>query len=383
MAHILKAETWRGKTAIVGVGTTRQGEHPGRSAEQIGVEALGLALADSGIDKSEIDGLITCATTQGQGTDASFGPLLGIDPAFSATLDYGSCNFSLHLAVMAIASGLASTVALIYGCNQRTNKASFAGGYGAGADFTHPYGYLHVAAPFAMAFNRHRHLYGTTEEQLGHVAVVQREYARMNPLSVFTDPLTIDDYLATPYLIEPLRRHDMTMISDGGAALIVTSAERARDLPGKAVSVAGMAEQAAWRSNDLEDNVMRPWMKNVAARLYGSSGFTPDQIDLLYVQDPCSFYILEMLEHYGFCQPGESGPFVAAGNTRLGGRLPVNTNGGQLSEAYMWGWLHLCEAVRQLRGECGARQVLGARVAQYASAAAGLRGAATILTVED
>jgi len=373
------AADYSGKVAIAGLGATAQGEHPGRSAESLGVEALKLALADAGIEKGQIDGLITCKTTQGFGADTDYGPLLGIDPAFSASLDYGSCNFSLHLAVMAIMTGMANTVALIYGCNQRTGKADFARGYSAAADFTLPYGYLHMAGPFALAFRRHQHLYGTTEEQLGHVAVVQREYARMNPLSVMTDPLTIEDYLASPYLIEPFRRFDFTMISDGGAAMIVTSTERARDMAKKPVTVLGMAEQAAWRANDLEDNVMRPWIGQVAARLQSSCDLTPADIDCLYIQDPFSFYVIDMLEQYGFCAPGEGGAFVAAGKTRLDGLLPTNTNGGQLSEAYMWGWLHLVEAVRQLRGECGARQVKGARIAQYCSTAATVRGAATIL----
>jgi acetyl-CoA acetyltransferase len=370
---------YSGKVAVAGLGTTAQGEHPGRSAESLGIEALKLALDDAGIDKSRIDGLITCKTTQGQGADTSYGPLLGIDPAFSASLDYGSCNFSLHLAVMAIMTGMASTVALIYGCNQRTGKANFTGAYSAAANLTQPYGYLHMAGPFAMGFRRHQHLYGTTEEQLGHVAVVQREYARMNPLAVMTDPMTIEDYLASPYLIAPFRRQDFTMISDGGAALIVTTTERARDMAKAPVTVLGMAEQAAWHANDIENNVLRPWMTSVADRLYASADLSPADMDCLYVQDPFSFNVIAMLEQFGFCAPGEGGPFVVSGQTRLNGMLPTNTNGGQLSEAYMWGWLHLCEAVRQLRGECGARQVKGARLAQYVSSAATIRGAATIL----
>ena len=379
MSAISTSTPIRGKTAIVGVGTTRQGEHPGRSPEEIGVEALQLALADAGIDKSAIDGLITCKTWEGSGVDTTYGSLLGVDPAFSASLDYGTCNFSLHLAVMAIVGGLASTVAILYGCNQRTTRVQFSGSYTPAADFTAPYGYLHTGAPFAMAFRRHQHLYGTTEAQLGHVAVVQREYARLNPLAIFKDPLTIDDYMAAPYLIEPLRRYDMTMISDGGAALIVTSAERARDFRTTPAYVLGIAEQTALRANELEDNVMRAWLATVAQRLYSSSGVERRDVDALYVQDPFSVYVLQALEGFGFCGPGESGPFVQEGRTRLGGGLPTNTNGGQLSEAYMWGWLHLCEAVRQVRGECGARQVPGARITQYCSTMALQKGAATLL----
>jgi acetyl-CoA acetyltransferase len=369
----------RGKAAIVGVGTTRQGEHPGRSAEEIGVEALQLALADAGIDKSQIDGLVTCKTMEGFGVDTAFGSLLGIDPKFSQSLDYGTCNFSLHLAVMAITAGLAGTVAIIYGSNQRTNRVQFTGAANPAGSFTLPYGYLHMGGPFALAFRRHQHLYGTTEEQLGHVCVAQREYAQLNPLAIFREPLSIEDYLASPYLIAPLRRHDMTMVSDGGAALIVTAAERAPDFRSKPVQVLGIAEHAALRASELEDNVMRPWFRQLADRLYASAGLGPDEVDALFVQDPFSVYVLQALEGFGFCGAGESGPFVAEGRTRLGGALPLNTNGGQLSEAYMWGWLHLCEAVRQLRGECGPRQVPAARVAQYCSTMANQKGAATIL----
>jgi acetyl-CoA acetyltransferase len=369
------------RAAIVGVGTTRQGEHPGRSAEEIGVEALGLALADAGIDKSRIDGLITCKTSEGFGPDVAYGPLLGIDPAYSASLDYGTCNFSLHLAAMVIAAGLATTVAIVYGNNQRTNRVRFTGAANPAGDFTLPYGYLHVAGPFAMNFRRRMHLYGTTEEQLGHIAVVQREYARMNPLAIFREPLNIDDYLAAPYLIEPLRRHDFTMVSDGGAALIVTSAERAADYPTRPVSLLGMAEHAAISAHEREDNIMRPWLSKVAERLYADAGVDRADVDVLFIQDPFSVYVLDGLEGYGFCPPGEAAAFVKEGRTRLGGELPVNTNGGHLSEAYMWGWLHLCEAVRQLRGECGPRQVAGAKIAQYVSTMALQKGAASILGV--
>jgi acetyl-CoA acetyltransferase len=371
----------RSKAAIVGLGVTRQGEHPGRSAEEIGVEAIQLALADACIDKSRIDGLIACKTSEGFGPDVAYGPLLGVDPAYSASLDYGTCNFSLHLAAMVIQAGLATTIAIVYGSNQRTNRLRFTGAANPAGDFTLPYGYLHMAGPFAMNFRRRQHLYGTTEEQLGHVAVAQREYARLNPQAIFREPLSLDDYMASPYLIAPLRRHDFTMVSDGGAALIVTSAERAADFPNTPVHLIGMAEHAAISAFEREDNVMRPWLGKVAERLYADAGVSRADIDVLFIQDPFSVYVLDGLEAYGFCGVGEAGAFIEEGHTRLGGDLPVNTNGGQLSEAYMWGWLHLCEAVRQLRGECGPRQVAGARFAQYVSTMALQKGAASILGV--
>jgi acetyl-CoA acetyltransferase len=374
-------ESMRGTTAVVGVGSTAQGEFPGRSANEIAVEAIELALADAGLEKADVDGLITCQNLRSRaGTDEQIGLLAGLNPAFSATLDYGTGNFSLHLAVMAVSAGLASTIVLCYGTNQRSARTDFGVAVGGGADFATISGLVHVAGPAAMAFRRHQHLYGTTEEQLAHVAVSQREWAQRNPAAIFRDPLTVEDYLASPYLVAPLRRPDLTMISDGGAALVVTSAERGRDRAKTPVYVLGMAEQTALRGDANPDNLMRPWLGDVASRLWSSSGVRPDDVDLLYIQDATSVWVLQMLEWYGFCKIGEGGPFLAEGHTHPGGSLPVNTNGGQLSESYMWGWLHLCEAVRQLRGECGDRQVPTPRVAVDCSSHDFLKGAASILS---
>jgi acetyl-CoA acetyltransferase len=171
------------------------------------------------------------------------------------------------------------------------------------------------------------------------------------------------------------------MVSDGGAALIVTSADRAADYPKTPVQLLGMAEHAAISAFEREDNVLRPWLSKIAERLYANAGVERADVDVLFIQDPFSVYVLDGLESYGFCPPGEAAAFIEEGRTRLGGEVPVNTNGGHLSEAYMWGWLHLCEAVRQLRGECGPRQVAGARIAQYVSTMALQKGAASILGV--
>jgi acetyl-CoA acetyltransferase len=371
----------RGSVAVVGVGATEQGELPGRTADEIAVDALKIALDDAGIDKHAIDGLITCRSIVGFGIDTSIGTLAGLNPRFSATLDYGTCNFSLHLAALAITSGLCTTAALLYGTNPRTARFSF-GRPPAGADFTAPYGYVHIAGPAALGFRRHQHLYGTTEEQLGHVAVIQREHAQLNPLAVFREPLTIDDYLVSPYLVAPLRRHDVTMVSDGGVGVIVTAAARVDEFPNRPAYLLGMAEQTALRELENDDNLLRPWIGEVASRVYPAAGVTPADIDALYIQDPTALWVLQMLEHYGFCGQGESGPFVAEGNTRLGGTIPVNTNGGQLSESYMWGWLHLVEAVRQLRGDCGPRQVEGARLVQHCSTMSFQKAASSILGSE-
>ena len=371
------------QTAIVGIGATEQGELPGQSANQIATAAAVLALKDAGIDKSEIDGLVTCKpprSPENGGIDEDMGQMLGINPAFSSTLEYGAGGFSLHIAAMAIEAGLCSTVLLTYGSNQRSAKANFSTAVGGSGDWGTMYGLVHVAGPAAMAVRRHMKLYGTTEEQLGWVSVAQREWAVNNPRAIFRTPLTIEDYLASPYMVAPLRRSDLTMISDGGTAIILTRADKAKDTAHKPVYLAGIAQQSAQRNDQNPDKVMRPWLADIAKKVYASSGFGPSDMDLVYLQDATSVWVLQQLEFYGFCPVGEGGPFLAEGHTRPGGDLPVNTNGGQLSEAYMWNWMHLYECVDQLRGEAGDRQIAGAEVALHAQTHDFFKGAATILT---
>ncbi len=368
------------KTAIIGIGATEQGEIPGQSADFLAARAAAKAIEDAGIDKSQIDGLITCKPPMSPakvGTDENIGQMLGMNPAFASTLEYGPGAFSLHLADAAISAGLAHTVLVTYGTNLRSAGASFGGGT---RDWLTLAGLVHIAGPAAMAARRHMHLYGTTEEQLGWVSVAQREWAQNNPIAVFREPMSIADYLASPYVVEPLRRPDLTMISDGGAAVIVTTAERAKDFKKPPVYVQAIAQQSAMRSDQNADKLMRPWIKDIGDRVYKQAGLGPKDMDLVYMQDATSVWVLQMLEWYGFCGIGEAGPFLAEGHTRPGGSLPVNTNGGQLSECYMWNWMHLYEAVRQLRKECGPRQIAKSEVALYAQTHDFYKGAASILS---
>jgi acetyl-CoA acetyltransferase len=377
----LSAADLRGAVAIAAVGVTEQGELPGRSADEVAIEAFASALDQLSIAKGQVDGLITCKSFGGFGIDTSIGRLAGLNPAYSATLDYGTCNFSLHLAAAAIQAGLATTVAILYGTTQRSQKNAFSHPLGA-VDEVDRYGFLNVAGPAAMAFRRAQHLYGVTERQLGHVAVSQRRYAIDNPQAIFRQPMSIEDYLSQPYLVAPLRRADLCMISDGGACLIVTGTDRARDLCATPVLLAGMAQQTGLRDRQNPDQWLRPWIARVAERIYANADIPRDGVDLLYIQDPTSIWVLQMLEAYGFVERGAAGAAFEAGEVGWGSKLPVNTNGGQLSEAYMWGFLHLVEAVRQLRGECGARQIPNARVAQYCSTMGFMKAASSILCVD-
>ncbi len=370
----------RPRAAIIGIGASPQDESP-VSAEVLAARASRIAIEDAGIDKLQIDGLITCkAPLTTHGTDEAMGPLLGINPSYSTTLDYGMAAFSMHLAAMAIESGLASTILLTYGTTSRSENIGFSRPIGGSSYWAALNGFLHVAGPASMAFRRHMYLYGTTEEQLGWVSVAQREWARMNPLAVFQQPMSIDDYLAMPYIVEPLRRPDLTVISDGGTAVIMTSAERATDARPTPVYMRGMAQQSAIRNEQNEDKLMRPWLGEIARKVYADAGVRASDIDAAYLQDGTSVWVLQMLEWYGFCGVGEAGPFLADGNTRPGGSLPVNTHGGQLSESYTHNWMHLYEAVRQLRGEAGPRQVPGVETVLHAQTHDFWKGAASILS---
>jgi acetyl-CoA acetyltransferase len=368
-----------GRTAIVGLGHTAQGELPGHSAEENAVDAALLALADAGLTVEDLDGLVACKSVQGQGNDVNVGALLGVNLPYVQSLDYGTCNFSLHLAVMAIVSGMASTVLLTYGANARSGKFDF-GKPMYGADMASAAGLVHIAGRAGLALQRHKAIYGTTDEQFGMLAVGQRDWAQKNPNAIFRTPLSMADYLAEPYMVDPLRRSDVTMISDGGVALVVTTAEHARQLPNPPVYISGMAEYAGVRAEHNPQNLMRPWLRDSAMTIWASTGLRPADIDALYIQDPTAVWSLQMLEYYGFCSIGEAGPFLAEGHTLPGGSLPLNTHGGQLSESYTWGWMHVVEAVRQLRDQAGERQLDGPEIGMYCSSHGFVKAAVSVFS---
>jgi acetyl-CoA acetyltransferase len=368
-----------GRTAIVGLGHTAQGELPGSSAEENAIDAALLALADAGLTVDDLDGLVACKSVQGQGNDVNVGALLGVNLPYVQSLDYGTCNFSLHLAVMAIVSGMASTVLLTYGANARSGKFDF-GKPMYGADMASAAGLVHIAGRAGLALQRHKAVYGTTDEQFGILAVGQRDWAQKNPNAIFRTPLSMADYLAEPYMVDPLRRSDVTMISDGGVALVVTTAEHARQLPNPPVYISGMAEYAGVRGEHNPENLMRPWLRDSAVTIWASTGLRPADIDALYIQDPTAVWSLQMLEYYGFCGIGEGGPFLAEGHTLPGGDLPLNTHGGQLSESYTWGWMHVVEAVRQLRGQAGDRQLDAPEIGMYCSSHGFVKAAVSVFS---
>ena len=282
---------------------------------------------------------------------------------------------------MAIHCGLCTTVALVYGNAQRSMDTAYGGSRVTGGGITSyfyyaPWGLTSQGALYALFFQRHKLLYGTTEEQLGAIAVAFRKHACLNPNAVmYGKPITIDDYMHARYVAEPLRLYDYCLINDGGVAIIVRRADMAKDLQHQPVLVSGFG----WSEANVDATQLRPRLKDfyhtahhgVAQQIYPMAGVTPKDVDVFATYDSFSVHLLASLEGFGFCKEGEGGAFVQNGRIEIGGELPCNTSGGMLSESYMQSWNHQPELVRQLRGGLGARQVHGAEVAQYVHDVAG------------
>ena len=362
----------RSSAAVAGVGMTRFGHLPGQSTYDLGVMALREALADCGLAKADLDGLIVCRIPDYQ----RFGEMIGIDPRYVAiTPGQGRMSgASIQMAVMAIASGLAHTIALVYGNNGRSGGNTYGGdtdqygGGGAGQWF--PYGMTSPGAAHAMMFRRHSHMYGTTSEQLAAVSVAFRRHAGLNPDAVMQKPITVEDHQRSKFIAAPLHLLDYCLINDGGVAMIVTSAERARDMKHPPVYIRGIGQ-----ATTLSDSNMPPddfWfapMQQAGRDVLAMADVSRDDLDALMIYDNFTPTVLFSLEGFGFCRQGESGPFVQSGVLELGGRYPSNTDGGHLSNSYMQGWALNVEAVRQLRGDCNVRQVSNAKLIQYMCAA--------------
>jgi acetyl-CoA acetyltransferase len=354
------------RVAIVGVGATAQGTLPGSTVNALGLEALALALDDAGLAKSDLDGLLTMPGTVSPEQARHylvFGEAAGIDPAFTGSLIMGgaSAGCLIQMGAMAIASGLATYVACVMADCAKTGGNKF-GSVQGGDDPWSIWGMMSPAANSAIGARRHMALYGTTRRQLGEVAVACRRHASMNPAAVMRTPITLEDHANARPIVEPLHLLDCCLISDGGVCVILGPAERARDLRQPPVLIMGMGQGFTTQNLARRDWWYVPHQHDVMTRTYRMAGAGPGDIDVAQLYDNFTISVLFWLEHAGFCRQGESGPFVEGGRIQLGGELPVNTAGGNLSESYMEGWLHVVEGVRQIRGQCGPRQVDGAEL---------------------
>lgn len=370
----------RCKAAVAGVGTTIFARDTGLNTIQMIAKALRSALDDCGLTFRDIDGLFVNAGGDFDKMAEQLG--LKVDYAMQYWTHGRMCAPTLQQAALTVAAGLARTVACVYSIDISERGGGFGGGRSHGheeyregggthGEMAH-YGLTHPGSGAAMAWRRYQQRYGATENHLAVVAKTTRDHASLNPNALMRDPYSIEDYLAARFVIEPLRLLDCAVVNDGAVCVIVTSAERAKDLRKKPVYIAGMDGLHAGRDEFVfAPPGMGVWQQpdsgaaGRALKVYERAGVSRSDLDGFYCLDSFSPLVIFALEEYGFCAPGDAADWVAEGHTRLGGTLPVNTNGGHLSEGMLGGWAHQVEIVRQLRGECGARQIADARVLQF------------------
>ncbi len=363
--------TLRGAVAITGVGTAGCGEAPGYSEIELLGQAAQRAVADAGLRMSDIDGLCTANLS------IAMWPLnvveyLGIRPSFVEGTNIGGAAFVAHLlpAALALRAGICNRVLVCYGSNQRTGEP---GRRERGiwrnrldpAPFESPYAPFNPPSSYALMAARHMHQFGTTRRHLAEVAVAARNWARLNPEAFSRDPLTIDEVLSARMISDPFTVHDCCLVTDGGGAFVLTRADEAAAGPQRPVYLLGHGVAAWHRTISCMDDLTVTPSAESGPRAFAMAGLAPSDIDVAQVYDAFSINTILALEDLGFCAKGEGGPFVEDGAIGPGGRLAVNTNGGGLScvQPNMYGTFAVIEAVRQLRGGCGERQVEGAKVA--------------------
>lgn len=356
-----------GTVAVVGAAeTTQMGKIPDMSVPMLHADAALNALKDAGLKPKDIDGIATAGESP-----VGLAHYLGITPKWVDGTGVGGCSFMLHVrhAAAAIAAGHCTTVLITHGESGRSRVgagARFGGGGGSSlaGQFEAPFGVVGPPSMFTIPVLRYMKTYGVTEEDLANVAVIQREWAAKNPRASFKDPITVDDVLNSRMIAWPFRMLMCCLVTDGGGALIVTSADRAKDFPQKPVYVLGTGESVETPMvSQMEDFTSSRAFKVSSKQAFEESGVKHADVDHLMIYDAFAHLPLYGLEDLGFCKPGEAKDFVRERNTAIGGKLPLNTNGGGLSYMHsgMYGMYALQESVRQMRGIAPA-QVPGAKI---------------------
>ena len=353
-----------GKAVIAGIGHTAFGKLPGRSTVSLNVEAIRKALADAGVEKGAVDGLfVKTPTSKFEMMYAQkLAEALGMQPRIGGIWDHGGAsNISMiSYAAMAIEAGQCEIAIVALADNPATGtRQAYEKSYG--DDDSAVYGWFGTPAGYAMIAQRHLQQYGTPHDGLGAIAVACRKHGAANPNAQLRKPLTLEQYRASRLIVEPLRRDDCCLVSDGAAAVVVMSAKRALSMKvAKPVPILGFGQgQTSW------DVALRPDLTTTAAKVsaqtaFAMSGLAPKDIDVAQIYDCFTIAALMTLEDYGFCAKGQGGHWVQGGRIEVGGELPINTSGGLLSETGMPGLQLVIEGVRQLRGE-SVNQVPGAR----------------------
>jgi acetyl-CoA acetyltransferase len=352
----------RDRFAIVGVGQSELGEVPGSTSLGLLTKAMKAAIEDAGLSNKDIDGIISRGPDDIYCHHQQMGQRLGINVGFSTSLDNGGASQILAIAIacMAIDSGLCHTVITGFGRNSWTRKeSSEQNRMGVNLrpvdqqdrEFRPEYGWFGEAATHGFGARRHMALYGTTREQFGHIAVAFREHASRNPHAQKREPLSMEQYLNARLIADPFGLFDCSLVTDGAGAVVVTSAERARDLKQRTVYISGFGFHNNLRGWFYDEHMTNTAARQASQQAYAMAGIGPKDVRTAQLYDCFTYMVLVQLEDYGFCAKGEGGPFAASGALRLGGALPTNTAGGQLSEGHVEGMLQIVEGARQVRGE--------------------------------
>jgi acetyl-CoA acetyltransferase len=361
--------SFSGKIAIAGIHEYESRWAPDKTDFQIAAECAREALTDAGLALSDVDGLFGATMSMGPMGMVQLAEYLNIKPRYLDGSNIGGSSFVSHVAhaAAAIHSGLCEVALILYGSTAASQAMAIGTGgtsmRDASAAFVDPYG-MPLVSNYAMVAQRHMHQYGTTSAQLADIAVSTRQHASLNPHAKMRRPITREDVLESRMIADPLHLLDCCIISDGGGAVIVTSLERARDLRQPPVVIRGTGEAVCHREIGAPD-LMTIAAKQSGEHAFRMAGLTPADIDVCSIYDSFTITVLLTLECLGFCKPGEGGSFVEKGGIGLGGRLPVNPDGGGLSSNHpgMRGIYLVIEATRQLRGGLGDRQVEGAEIA--------------------
>lgn len=372
----------RGQIAVIGAAEVDTFQTEGRSPAGLMAVAARAAIVDAGVTKADIDGLFT-ASSYFYAPTLTFSEYFGLAPRYQDSTTLGGCSFEAHVghAAAALAAGLCDYALIVYGSTQRSDRGKLVS-MAEWSAYEKPYGLINPISPIAMMAHRHMRQYGTTEEQLAAVAVAAREWALLNPAAPYRTPLTVDDVLGSPVISSPIHKYDCCLVTDGAAALVLTTAERAADLPVTPVYVLGFGEAADHRNLVGMTDLTATRAGESSRRALEMAELSLADIATANVYDAFTASLLILLEDLGFCGKGEGGSFVSGGALRPGsGGVAINTNGGGLSYTHpgMLGLFLLTEAVRQLRGQAGERQVAGASTSLAHGMGFTLGGHATVV----
>jgi acetyl-CoA acetyltransferase len=371
------------KYALVGVGLTKQGRVPELNVNELAAQAIMLALEDAGMKKEELDGYIYQPGFGGGPVGTA--PLIaaGIPAQFAWELQAGSTTgiSTVAAAIGVLEAGLCRSCVLVYSSSASTAGVMVGEGTGIPRSSWGAYGFYAPVAIAAGMARRYKYLYGLTDRQLGSVAVTLRDYANQRPEAVmYGKKLTMEDYLNSRYIVEPMRARDCCLVNDGAVALIITSSERAKDYQKRPVYIMGYGLDHSVRELAVSPGAVYHWdgfvVQKAGEKAFGMAGVTLKDIDVAMMYDAFTFFVLSSLESYGICKKGEAGVFVEAGNLRLDGEWPSNTSGTELSWSYLQGFTNLTEGVRQLRGESGACQVKDAEICMVTGSGGSMEPAA-------